>query len=95
MSGPRYVVERLEAMRWTPADLASVGSIIAWLEIRAHLPTRLGDGIGSRTTLYVSTADGWMPVAPGSWVVFHPLEQYVRVHTDPDYRHHYEEVSHP
>jgi hypothetical protein len=91
----RIVIERparLEAMQWQPADLATVGPILAWLEIRVRVPTRLGDDVGSRTVLHITTADRPVRVPPGSWVVYHPVEQYVRVLSDADYHHEYEEV---
>lgn len=69
----RYV-ERLavfEAMRWTPADLLSVGPILLWLAHSGGAP-RLLDGIGDRAVLgvrFTPDDDQLFRVQPGNWVV--------------------------
>lgn len=93
----RIVVERrpeFEAMRWTPdTDMANVGRMLAWLEIRVRFGSHLGEGTGSRSVLVIEALGRDLWVEPGSWVVFDPRASTVRILSDERYRATYEEIE--
>ncbi|NAE18218.1 hypothetical protein [Enterococcus hirae] len=61
----------VEASRWVPTDLDSIGSTIAWLQ--AEGADFEITGFGEKCGVAIRTSEGVMEASPGDWIIREPF----------------------
>lgn len=98
MTAPRYEARppTVEALRWTPRAIGTVGRVIAWLEFAGADPV-IDGWIGSAAILRIG---GWGPerqgrlhVQPGEWIVHDPARGAWWIKTADEFEQQFREAT--